>query len=210
LSGPAHFHFEQALSEAAGVADAKTVLRRKALLAARASAAAYGEGAAARVAQAFLAAIVLPAGVAVGAYAPLKSEIDPTLLLQRLVAAGHPVGLPVIAGPAAPLSFRRWRPGQKLVSGQFGARQPGPGAALIDPDVLIVPLVAFDSAGYRLGRGGGFYDRTIAEMKARKPVLTIGFAFAAQHILQVPREGHDQRLDWIVTEEGALHCPEPA
>ena len=108
--------------------------------------------------------------------------------------------------PGRPLSFKRWRPGDPLVSGQFGARHPGAQADTLDPDLLIVPLVAFDSDGFRLGRGGGFYDRTIAELKERRPVLTVGMAFSSQLILQVPRESHDQRLDWIVTEEGALAC----
>lgn len=142
----------------------------------------------------------------VSGFAPLKSEIDPLPLLRRLAEHGHPIALPFVEGAGRPLVFKRWRPGDPLHAGQFGALQPGAGAETLEPAALIVPLLAFDSDGFRLGRGGGFYDRTIAELRARGPVLTVGLAFAAQLVLEVPREPHDQRLDWIVTEEGALAC----
>lgn len=193
-------------SDSSSAADAKTALRKRALLAARASAAAYGDAAGDRVAKAFVSQIALPPESVVSGYAPLKSEIDPMPLLKRLAERGHVVTLPFIEGQDRPLSFKRWRPGEPLVAGQFGARAPRAQADTLDPDILIVPLVAFDSDGYRLGRGGGFYDRTIAELKAKKPVQTVGLAFSSQLILKVPRESHDERLDWIVTEEGALAC----
>jgi 5-formyltetrahydrofolate cyclo-ligase len=176
--------------------DEKAALRRKALLAARASAAAYGDEAGQRVARAFLAAVPVAEGAAVSGYAPLK------LLARR----GHAIALPYVEAAGRPLLLKRWRPGEKLTAGQFGVRQPAASAETLNPDILLVPLVAFDSEGYRLGRGGGFYDRTIAELKAQRPLVTVGLAFAAQHMLRVPREPHDQRLDWIVTEEGALSC----
>lgn len=193
-------------SDSFSAPDAKAALRKRALLAARASAAAYGDAAGERVARSFTAQISLPPEAVVSGYAPLKSEIDPMPLLKRLAQRGHVVTLPFVAGPDRPLSFKRWRPGEPLLAGQFGARGPHAAAQTLEPDLLIVPLVAFDSDGYRLGRGGGFYDRTIAELKAKKPVQTIGLAFSAQLILEVPRESHDERLDWIVTEEGALRC----
>lgn len=193
-------------SDIASAPDAKIALRKRALLAARASSAAYGDEAGERVAKAFLGAIALPSESVVSGYAPLKSEIDPMPLLRRLAQRGHVVTLPFIEAPGKPLRFKRWRPGDPLVSGQFGARHPAGDVDFLDPDLLVIPLLAFDSDGYRLGRGGGFYDRTIAELKARKPVQTVGLAFSAQLILKVPRESHDERLDWIVTEEGALSC----
>ncbi len=118
---------------------------------------------------------------------------------------GHHIALPV-AEAGKPLRFHRWRPGEPLIPGAFGAREPHGGGPGLSPQVLIVPLVAFDAGGWRLGRGGGFYDRTIAELRAAGPVLTAGIAFSAQRVPQVPREAHDQRLDWIVTEEGAFRA----
>lgn len=119
---------------------------------------------------------------------------------------GHDIALPV-AESGRPLSFHRWRPGEPLVPGQFGAREPQERTVALKPQILIVPLVAFDAGGWRLGRGGGFYDRTIEQLKSAGPVVTVGIAFSAQRVPQVPREDHDQRLDWIVTEEGARVSP---
>ena len=197
---------ELALTDTLSPAELKQALRKKALIAARSSASAYGEEAGLRVAKSFLGAIPLPAGATVSGYAPLRSEIDPMPLLTRLHARGHPVALPFVDGIDRPLLMKRWRPGEPLLAGQFGARQPLAESEDLMPDILIVPLVAFDTQGYRLGRGGGFYDRTIAELKARGPVLTVGLCFSAQNILNIPREIHDQKLDWVVTEEGALNC----
>lgn len=167
---------------------------------------ALGPYAARRIARGFLDAIDLPSDAAIAGYAPLKGEVDSAPLLHELHALGHRIGLPV-AEAGKPLAFHRWRPGDKLVPGAFGTQQPPSGADLLTPRILIVPLVAFDGAGWRLGRGGGFYDRTIAELRAAGPVTTIGVAFAAQRVPVIPREAHDQQLDWIVTEEGALKSP---
>jgi 5-formyltetrahydrofolate cyclo-ligase len=184
--------------------DDKAALRRRALAAARASAAAYGEEAGLRVAKHFLAAIPLPPGVVVSGYAPLNSEIDPLPLLTTLAKRGHPIALPFVEAAGQPLRLKRWLPGDRLVAGQFGTRSPAIEAENLTPDILMVPLVAYDAGGHRLGRGGGFYDRTIAELRGAGMVLTVGIAFAAQRVPAVPREAHDQRLDWIVTEEGAM------
>ncbi len=100
-----------------------------------------------------------------------------------------------------PLKFREWTPGCALVEGEFGALIPAEGAWL-DPVVLIVPLLAFDARGYRLGYGGGFYDRTLEALRARRPTLAVGFAFAAQEVAEVPIDATDQRLDAVVTETG--------
>lgn len=207
---PSKLMVHTALTEEPSLADLKAALRKKALVAARASAAAYGEEAGLRVARSFLGAIPLAPGAVISGYAPLKSEIDPMPLLSKLSERGHPIALPYIEAIDRPLRLKRWRPGEPLIAGQFGARQPASDAQDLQPDILIVPLVAFDAAGHRLGRGGGFYDRTIEELRARGPLLTVGVAFAAQMILDVPHEAHDQRLDWIVTEEGALHVRTPS
>ena len=133
-------------------------------------------------------------------YMPMRTEIDPLLAM-----GGHagPVGVPVIVGKGQPLRFRCWTPAAAMVPGEFGALVPETGDWM-QPDVLIVPLLAFDRRGYRLGYGGGFYDRTLQGLRARGPVLAIGFAFAAQEVAEVPRDGTDQRLDLIVTETGVI------
>jgi 5-formyltetrahydrofolate cyclo-ligase len=118
-----------------------------------------------------------------------------------MVAQLGAVGVPVILGPGQALRFREWSPGCAMVDGAFGARIPAEGA-WVEPEVVIVPLVGFDARGYRLGYGGGFYDRTLAGLRARHPVLAVGFAFAAQELPEVPIDEFDQRLDVIVTEAG--------
>lgn len=183
--------------------DLKLRVRKRGLMAARSAAAALGDYAAARIARAFIDRIDLPREPVIAGYAPLKGEVDPLPLLRQLSAMGCTIALPV-AEADKPLSFHTWRPGEPLIPGAFGAREPHELSPRLRPSLLIVPLVAFDTEGWRLGRGGGFYDRTIAELRAAGPVVTVGVAFAAQRVPQVPRERHDQRLDWIVTEEGAL------
>ena len=138
------------------------------------------------------------AGKALAGYMPMRTEIDP---LPAMAAHQGPVGVPVIMAPATPLRFREWGPGLAMLAGEFGARIPADGA-WIEPQVVIVPLLAFDARGYRLGYGGGFYDRTLAGLRARGKVLAIGFAFAAQEVDAVPIDGFDQRLDGLVTEAG--------
>jgi 5-formyltetrahydrofolate cyclo-ligase len=134
-------------------------------------------------------------------YMPMRTEIDPLLAM-----GGHagPVGVPVITAKGQPLRFRRWTPAAAMVPGEFGALVPETGDWM-EPAVLIVPLLAFDRRGYRLGYGGGFYDRTLDGLRVRGTVLAIGFAFAAQEVAEVPRDGTDQKLDLIVTESGVIH-----
>jgi 5-formyltetrahydrofolate cyclo-ligase len=152
-------------------------------------------------AMAHLAAFLLPFGpVPLSGYLPIRSEIDP-----RLAMAAHagPVGVPVIDGPGLPLRFRCWAPGAVLVPGAFGALIPQTGADLV-PKVLIVPLLAWDRQGYRLGYGGGFYDRTLELLRRTGPVTAVGLAFAGQECSAVPRDAFDQPLDALITEDGVL------
>jgi 5-formyltetrahydrofolate cyclo-ligase len=151
-----------------------------------------------------LAAIPIPKGCVVSAFWSMGSEIETRPLLHALHERGHTIGLPVTIRRGLPLLFRAWVPGLALVSGGFGTEVPGPAQAEVVPRVVLVPLLAFDRAGYRLGYGGGFYDRTLAALRAKGPVLAVGLAFAAQEVEAVPRGEHDQRLDWIVTEAGAV------
>ncbi len=154
--------------------------------------------------QHFKAAIQAPAGAVISGFWPMGDEIDIVPLLSQLHATGHPVGLPVVAGKGQPLIFRAWHPGLALVTGGFKTEVPPPGSPELAPDILIVPLLAFDSDGYRLGYGGGFYDRTLEKLRngGARP-LAIGVAFSAQHVARVPRDHYDQPLDWIVTEKSA-------
>ena len=141
-------------------------------------------------------------GRPVAGYMPMRSEIDPLPAMADL-AMDAPVGVPVIPGKAQPLLFHRWELGAEMIDGPFGARVPAAGVEMV-PEVLIVPLVAFDRRGNRLGYGGGFYDRTLEGLRARGKVLAVGYAWAAQEVDVLPLEPTDQRLDAIVTEAETL------
>ncbi|MGR3495565.1 5-formyltetrahydrofolate cyclo-ligase [Citreimonas sp.] len=145
-------------------------------------------------------------GACVSGFLPIRTEIDPRPAMARAARHG-PVCVPVIEGRGLPLRFAHWTPDTPLVAGPFGAEIPAD-PDYVEPDVLIVPLLAFDRAGNRLGYGGGYYDRTLAELRARGPRTAIGFAFAAQETADLPLEPTDQPLDMIVTEAGIL-TPQP-
>jgi 5-formyltetrahydrofolate cyclo-ligase len=139
----------------------------------------------------------------VGAYWPIRSEVDPRPLMRALLRRGQDIALSQILHPH--LSWRLWRPGDVLVRGGFGVREPGPDAPECFPDALLVPLAAFDRRGGRLGYGKGHFDRAIAALSRMHPVLTVGLAYAAQEIDAVPSEAHDRRLDFVVTERDTIH-----
>jgi 5-formyltetrahydrofolate cyclo-ligase len=155
-----------------------------------------------------IAARQFPLAVAPGAivsgFMPLKSEISPLPLLRQLAGQGARLALPVIAGRGKPLVMRAWQFGAPLDRGQWGIREPKPAAPEVDPDILLVPLLAFDRAGYRLGYGAGYYDMTINRLRARKPVTAIGIAFAAQEVAEIPTTDRDERLDLVLTEREAI------
>lgn len=140
----------------------------------------------------------------VSAYLPMAEEMDPLPALAKLGERGWTFCLPVVVAKATPLAFRAWAPGDPLEDGVFGTRHPAAGAAEVSPDLLLVPLLAFDRAGYRLGWGGGFYDRTLAGLRARGTATAIGVAFAAQEVDVVPRADYDARLDAVATEAGVI------
>lgn len=149
-------------------------------------------------------------GAVVAGYHPLPTEIDVLPLLSLLAAAGAVTALPEVTGRGEALRFRRWQPGQPLTDGPFKTVHPPETAAVVTPTAVIVPLLAFDARGYRLGYGGGFYDRTLHGLRAAgQAPLTIGAAFAGQALAEVPVEGHDEPLDWIVTELAVVACGSP-
>ena len=140
-------------------------------------------------------------GVPLSGFMPIRTEIDPTPAMAEACAHG-PVGVPVITGEGQPLKFAQWTPETQMVSGAFGAAVPAE-PQFFEPEIVIVPLLAFTRAGGRLGYGGGFYDRTLELLRAKRPTLAIGFAFAGQEG-EVPLEPTDQPLDLIVTEAGVI------
>ncbi|HZR61818.1 MAG TPA: 5-formyltetrahydrofolate cyclo-ligase [Xanthobacteraceae bacterium] len=144
------------------------------------------------------------AGMIVSGFMPFKSEINPLPLLQKLAGAGARLALPRIVGRGHPLSMRAWEFGAPLERGQWGLREPPADAPEVDPDVLIVPLLVFDRAAYRLGFGAGYYDMTLTALRARKTITAVGIAFAAQEVPAVPRTERDARLDLVLTEREAI------
>lgn len=186
-----------------GDAAAEKAALRKAALAARSNLSHEDRSAAAEAIAALGAEIVArerPARVSV--FVSVKGEIGTGPLMLRLAALGVPLCLPVIVQKAAPLVFRAWRPGEPLEDKPFGLKEPPASAAEVEPDFLFVPLAAFDAAGARVGYGGGFYDRTLEKLRARRETFAVGLAFAAQETPSVPVAGHDQPLDGILTEAG--------
>lgn len=154
---------------------------------------------AARVIAAASLPVELPRGVIVAGYSPINSELDPFPLMRALADKGAVLALPVIIARDHALIFREWRE-EGLVRGPFGIFQPSSDAPEVDPDVVLVPLAAFDRAGHRIGYGRGYYDRTLENLRAIKKITVIGVAFAVQEIETVPRLPHDEQLDCVLTE----------
>ena len=139
-------------------------------------------------------------GTIVSGYMPIKSEIDPTPLLRKLAAKGARLALPAVMARGKSLAFRAWSPDDRLLMGPLGILEPSPAATEIVPDIMLVPLAAFDCQGHRIGYGAGHYDFTLAHLRKVKAVTSIGLAFAAQEIEAVPALSHDERLDYVLTE----------
>ena len=189
---------------AQSIADAKRAARARARQRRRAAREAAGPLAGEAAARNFMAAIEPPPGCVVSAYWPLDDEFDPRPLLEALHARGHVCGLPVVVGQGRPLVFRAWAPGQRLAPAVLGILAPTGDAPEVTPEVVLTPLLAFDGRGFRLGQGGGYYDRTLAALRiGATPVLAVGMGFAAQRLARVPSDEFDQRLDWMVTEREA-------
>ena len=143
-------------------------------------------------------------GTIISGFMAMRSEINPLPLMRKLAEAGAQLALPAIARRGKPLIMRAYTFGDELARGQWGIREPKPEAAEVAPDVLLVPLAAFDRAGHRIGYGAGYYDMTIRALRAQKPVTAVGLAFAAQEISQVPATPRDERLDFVLTERETI------
>ena len=186
-------------------AEQKAIIRRDAVTRRNALPAPERSAAAAAIAARPFPLPITP-GVIVSGFMPLKTEINPLPLLRMLADAGAQLALPVVAGKGKPLIMRAFAFGDALASGQWGIREPKPEAGEVAPDILLVPLLAFDRNGHRVGYGAGYYDMTIAKFRAMKPISAVGIAYAAQQIDTVPVTPRDARLDLVLTEREVIDC----
>jgi 5-formyltetrahydrofolate cyclo-ligase len=195
------------MADPVSIESRKAELRREAIARRDALPAAERAAAAAAIAARPLPVAVSP-GAIVSGFSPLKSEINPVPLMRAFAAAGARLALPVVAGKGRPLTMRSWNFGEPLDSGVWGIREPKPEAPEVFADILIVPLLAFDRAGHRIGYGAGYYDMTIARLRSMKPVIAIGIAYAAQEIAAVPATPRDAPLDLVLTERETIGFPD--
>jgi 5-formyltetrahydrofolate cyclo-ligase len=198
---PAFAGMTEHMSDA--VSDLKSIVRKDALMRRDAIPAAERASGAERIAARVFPLAMKP-GTIVSGFMPLKTEINPLPLMRKLSQRGAQLALPCIAGRGKPLIMRAFAFGDELASGQWGIREPKPDAPEVAPDVLLVPLLAFDRNGHRIGYGAGYYDMTIAKFRAIKPVIALGIAFAAQEIEEVPVTPRDARLDLVLTEHDVI------
>jgi 5-formyltetrahydrofolate cyclo-ligase len=196
------------LTTAVSTDDRKDSQRRAALERRDAISASERASAAEAVAARSLPVPVKPGAVVAG-YWPIRSEIDPRPWMKRFAEAGAQLALPVVAGRGQPLIMRCFQFGDELESGVWGIRVPRADARTVVPDILIVPLAAFDRRGNRIGYGAGYYDATIRRLRSLKPILAVGLAYAAQEAAEIPVTERDAKLDLVVTEREAIDCREP-
>jgi 5-formyltetrahydrofolate cyclo-ligase len=178
---------------------AKAALRSAALVLRDALPAAQCAAAAEAIAARAFPVTFAPGTIASG-FSPMKTEINPVPLMRMLSDAGAQLALPCVQGRGKPLIMRVWDFGSPMASGQWGIREPTEDAPEVAPDILIVPLACFDRTGQRIGYGAGYYDMTINALRAKKKIIAIGIAFAAQEIPHVPATDRDERLDLVLTE----------
>ncbi len=181
----------------------KSVIRQQALEGRADTHKALGGSAAQAILDHFLADVPRTSGASVAGYFPIRSEADPVPLMAELATLGHTCALPRVMTSESPLRFFRWAPGSETEEGAFGTRVPLKKSEEILPDILLVPLVAFDLVGGRLGYGGGFYDRTLRGLRAKRTCVAVGIAYSAQERDSLPHDVYDEPLDWVVTEKGS-------
>jgi 5-formyltetrahydrofolate cyclo-ligase len=191
------------MATAISIADSKTALRREALARRDALPAETRLDAAEAMAARPFPLAIAP-GTIVSGFMPMRSEISPLPLMRKLAGQGARLALPAVAGRRQPLIMREWAFGAPLVTGVWGIGEPPPEAPELEPDIVLVPLLAFDRGGRRIGYGAGYYDRTIAQLRARKPVMTVGLGFAAQEVPTVPATPRDALLDLVLTEREVM------
>ena len=189
------------------MADSKTELRKMARARRKGLAFAGFAAALARHAGVLADALAVRPGMVVGGYMALPEEADPALALAALAARGCIIAYPRVTGPGLPLTFHTVGGGEEMVRGAFGILEPPPHGPSVTPDLVLVPLLAFDGAGHRLGHGGGFYDRTLCARAALGPFLAVGIAYAGQQVDFLPHGAHDWPLDAVLTEQGLKVFP---
>ncbi|MBR1150849.1 5-formyltetrahydrofolate cyclo-ligase [Bradyrhizobium sp. JYMT SZCCT0428] len=140
-------------------------------------------------------------GMVVSGYSPIRNEIDPAPLMRKLAEAGAKLALPAVMARGKSLAFRAWSGNDRLMLGPLGIPEPSPAAAELIPDIMLVPLAAFDAEGHRIGYGAGHYDFTLEHLRKAKTIIAVGTAFAVQQIKAVPAQPHDVALDFVVTEK---------
>jgi 5-formyltetrahydrofolate cyclo-ligase len=145
-------------------------------------------------------------GTAVSGFSSLPDEFRAWPLLRRLHTEGHALAMPVMQGKSLPLLFRAWAPGDAMDKAVWGIAEPKADKPALEPDIVLVPLLAFDAAGRRLGYGGGYYDRTLRGLRARKSIVAVGLAYDEQQVDAVPHLDYDERLDWVLRPSGPLRC----
>ena len=187
----------------AEIEEAKATLRARAHEQRQQAARAAGDEAAAAAAEHFFEGVALEPGDVVAAYWPIRDELDCRPVLARLMDSGRRVCLPAVMGDGEPLELRLWEQDAALYPSGFGTLAPIETAPVAVPGLIIVPLLAFDAHGTRLGYGKGHYDRTVTAM-ARRPRV-VGFAYSGQQLERIPRAPHDVALDAVVTEQGVVH-----
>lgn len=145
--------------------------------------------------------LAIAPGMVVSGYSPIRSEIDPAPLMRKLAEQGARLALPAVLSRGKSLAFRAWSPDDRLMLGPLGILEPSPAAAELVPDIMLVPLAAFDRQGHRIGYGAGHYDFTLAHLRKAKAIIAVGVGFAVQEIKAVPALPHDVALDYVLTEK---------
>ena len=191
------------MTEPADLVDKKSALRTAAAARRDAMPAELRKAAADAIAARVFPVPIKP-GIVVSGFMPLKTEINPLPLMKTLADAGATLALPKIARRGQPLIMRAWPWGAPLDTGQWGIREPKADSPEVEPDILLVPLLAFDRSGQRIGYGAGYYDMTIGRLRSRKSITAVGIAFAMQEVPEVPATEHDARLDLVLTEREVI------
>ncbi|MBN9290336.1 MAG: 5-formyltetrahydrofolate cyclo-ligase [Hyphomicrobium denitrificans] len=186
--------------------EAKKKLRAEALERRKAAFAQHGAEASRKIAAHGVDFLNAAPGAIVSGFAAINDEINPAPLMTWLQAEGFRLALPVMQGRGKPLLMRAWTPGDTMNVAAWGIAEPMEDKPAVDPDILLVPLLAFDARGYRLGYGGGFYDRTLQRLRKLKPIVAVGLAYNELRVDAVPAESYDERLDWVLTPSGPIHC----
>jgi 5-formyltetrahydrofolate cyclo-ligase len=198
---------EDAMADIDDIKARKSALRASQKVVRKAAAERYGAAAAQALRDHGLAFTGVRSPAAISAFFPIGDELDPMPLLERMMGEGYSVCLPVMEGKGKPLVFRAWKPGDDLATVTWGIREPLASAPVVEPDIVLAALLAFDDRGYRLGYGGGFYDRTLARLRAIKPsAVVVALAFDELHVDAVPHNDYDERVDWVLTPSGPRKC----